>query len=230
MNGQIRLLAGALAVGICAFCWADAQATQIDWNKWTSATQGTISPDGVAVGFSIAGSGSTDNLESNYPSYTPTATFTDGTVVPNAPVSADGIIQLVGGNDNLNTLTFSSPVVNPVMAIWSLGAGGTPATFVFSNATPLFLAGGPSTEYNGSAISVNGNVVSGSEGNGIVMFQGTFASLSWTNPQAESWYGFNVGIAGVANANPTPVPEPAPWGLFALGLVGIGLAELKRRG
>lgn len=227
MNGRIRLWTGALAIGICAFCWADAQATQIDWNKWSSATQGTISPEGVTVGFSIAGSGSTDNLVSNYPSYTPTTTFSDGSVVSNAPVAADGIIQLTGGNDNLNTLTFSSPVVNPVMAIWSLGAGGTTATFVFSDATPLFVAGGPSSEYGGSAITVNGKVVSGLEGNGVVMFQGTFTSLSWTNPQYEGWYGFNVGVAGVAG--PTPVPEPAPWGLLALGLVGIGLAQLKRR-
>lgn len=227
MNGRIRWWAGALAIGICAFCWTDAQATQIDWNTWTSATQGTISPDGVTVNFSIAGSGSADNLVSNYPSYTPTTTFADGSTVSNAPTASNGIIQLTGGNSNLNTITFSSPVVDPVMAIWSLGAGGTAATFVFSDATPLFVAGGPSAEYGGSAISVSGNVVSGSEGNGTVMFKGTFDSISWTNPQYEGWYGFDVGIAGLAR--PSPVPEPAPWGLFALGLIGIALAQLKRK-
>ena len=225
MNGRIRRQAGAVAIGICAFWWAGAQATPVDWYTWTSAKLGILYPDSVTARFLIAGPGSTDHLVPQFPSYTPTSTFADGSVVSDAPTSTNGIIQLTGGNDNLNTITFSSPVVDPVMAIGSLGAGDMPATFVFSNATPLFIAGGPSAEYGGSAISVNGNVVSGSEGNGTVMFKGTFDSISWTNPRYEYWYGFDVGVSGFAR----PVFEPAPWGLFALGLLGIGFVQLKRR-
>ena len=69
-------------------------------------------------------SGPAISLVPNYPSYTPNSTFADGTIVDNAPVPANNIIQLFGGTDALNTVTFATPVVNPVMAIWSLGQGG----------------------------------------------------------------------------------------------------------
>lgn len=229
MSGKLRLWAGILGTAVCASVWSAAGAAPIHWNTWSSATHGNISPDAVGVDFAITGSGSTDNLVANYPSYAPASTFADGTVVDNAPTSANGIIQLAGGNANINTITFSSPVVDPVMAIWSLGSGGATATFVFSDATPVFVAGGPSNEYGGSAISVSGNTVTGREGNGTVMFKGTFSSLSWTNPDYEWWYGFNVGIAGVSSGTPVGVPEPGPLGLLVLGLVGLGLARLKAR-
>ena len=67
-----------------------------------------------------------------------------------------------------------------------MGAGGTLAAFDFINATPVFVSGGPSAEYGGSAITIAGNDVLGSEGNGTVQFIGTFTSLSWTNPQLTS--------------------------------------------
>jgi hypothetical protein len=131
-------------------------------------------------------------------------------------------MQLDGGTTALNTLSFSVPITNPVVAIWSLGAGGTPASFVFGQ-TPNFVAGGPSAEYGGSAISVSGNTVSGAEGNGTVRFLGTYSSITWTNPQFEFWYGFNVGVAGVA-----AVPEPGPLALGLTGIACFGLAWTVR--
>jgi len=132
------------------------------------------------------------------------------------------MVNLVGGpnNDVIDVLTFSTPVVNPVFAIWSLGSGSIPASFVF-NQTPTFVAGGPSAEYSGSAITVVGNTVSGSEGNGTVQFLGTFSTLSWTNPQYEGYYGFTVGI-------PTAVPEPETYALMLAGLGLIGFVARRR--
>jgi hypothetical protein len=163
----------------------------------------------------------------SYPSWTPTTSWADGVVVNNAPVSANGIMQLDGGTSALNTLTFSTPVENPVIAIWSLGAPGTSASFVF-DATPVLIAGGPSAEYGGSSISVSGNTVYGSEGNGTVEFIGTYSSITWTNPQFEFWYGFDVGAPSLPAA---AAPEPASLALLAIGtvsIIGYGWRRRKR--
>ena len=204
-----------------------AQAATIDWNTWTSTTAGAIASTPVSVAFS----GETySGWYASYPSWNPGTTWADGSVVANGPAGDNGIIRLVGGGGDdaiVDTVTFSQAVVNPVFAIWSLGQGGDTASFNF-DATPTLVAGGPSAEYGGSSIWVGTgadcNNVYGTEGNGTVEFIGTFTSISWTNPGAENWYGFNVGIAGVAAA----VPEPGSVGLLLAGLTLLGLAIRRK--
>ena len=200
-----------------------AGAAQIDWNTWSSTTAGSIATTGGPVG--VAFSGPSVSVQTPYPSYMPASTFADGTIVANAPVNTNGIMQLTGGSDALNTVTFATAVVDPVMAIWSLGQGGINAQFAFTNATPIFVSGGPSNEYGGAPISVSGNTVFGAEGNGTVQFLGTYTSISWTNPVFENWYGFDVGIAGVAPA----VPEPGTYALMLAGLSVVGFMARRRR-
>jgi len=210
------MLASSLVAGLFVLSSTCAHAAVITWNTWNSATSGAI--DSNVVTFSAGGS--TDNLVSGYPSYTPSSTYADGVIVDNAPVSGNNIIQLTGGNQNINTVTFSTPVVNPVMAIWSLGQSGITASFDFIGATPVFVSGGPSAQYGGSSIAVSGTSVTGVEGNGTVQFIGTYSSISWTNPVYENWYGFNVGAS--------PVPLPSAMLLFASGLAGfLGIARRR---
>lgn len=195
-----------------------AQSAPITWNQWSSSTAGTMGP--VAVGFSSGGNPAA--LITNYPSWTPASTWADGSMVDNGPAQSNGIIQLFGGTSNVNTLTFSIAVINPVFAIWSLGNPGSSASFNFIGATPVLVAGGPNAEYGGSSISVSGNDVSGNEGNGTVMFVGTYSSLSWTNPTYEGWYGFDVGMTAA-------VPEPETVALMLAGLGVIGTLARRRR-
>jgi hypothetical protein len=198
-----------------------AQSATIDWNTWTSNSTGTIDSTSVTTTFT----GQTNlGWYASYPSWAPGGTYADGTVVANGPSSTNGIVVLNGGNTNVQTITFSTPVVDPVMAIWSLGQGGIDASFDFTNATPVFVAGGVSVEYGGSSIVVSGSDVSGSEGNGTVQFIGTYSSISWTNPTFENWYGFDVGVAGVS-----AVPEPGSMGLLLAGLTLVGLAARRRQ-
>jgi hypothetical protein len=111
-------------------------------------------------------------------------------------------------------------VINPVVAIWSLGQSGIAARFDFLE-TPTLQAGGPSNEYGGGSIVVSGNSVIGTEGNGTVAFFGQFSSLTFTNPVFENWYGFTVGV-------PTQVPEPSAYALLIAGLAAIGFAARRK--
>ena len=217
-----RLFVSGFSALVLAFSASAASAAVITWTTWDNTSSGTAAP--ITVTFN----GPADNILTGYPSYGPTSTFVDGIIVGNGPTSSNNILQLTGGNGTTQTLTFSQAVVNPVFAIWSLGQGGGPASFVF-NATPTLVAGGPSNEYGGGTITVAGNTVGGLEGNGTVEFVGTFTSLSWTNPQYEYWYGFDVGFQSVAGRSVDAVPEPSTWAMLLLGFAGVGFVAYRRK-
>ena len=222
-------------LALASLASANAFAVPIYWNTWASSSSGSLTAGASSVGVTFSTTNYHANI-ANYPSWSPSSTFADGVLVDNGPAAANGIMQLTGGAFAVNVLTFSTPVVDPVLAIWSLGSPGIEASFYFLPpppgrggfaGPPVFVAGGPSAEYGGSAITVSGLTVSGSEGNGTIRFigTGTVSRIEWINPTYEDWYGFNVGIAGTG----TPVPEPRQALLFALGLVLlIGFRILAR--
>ena len=192
---------------------SSAHGTTISWTDWASATSGSISP-----GISVSYSGQNRGLLINSPSWNPSASFSGGTV-DNKPPQASNSVGLTGGSSSVNTVTFSSPVVNPVFAIWSLGRPGFQAQFVFTASEPFAIqAGGPNAEFGGSSITQVGNTINGSEGNGVIQFSGTFSEISWTNPVFENYYAFTVGTEGAG----TVVPEPLSFALLGIGLAGIG--------
>jgi hypothetical protein len=128
----------------------------------------------------------------------------------------------------VNTITFSQPILDPVMAIWSLGNGGDDANYTFSGSEPFtIIAGGPSEEYGGSSIVPNGSSdsVTGEEGNGTLQFIGTYSQITFTNSNYENWYGFTLGVDGIA----PPVSTPEPASLALLGWSLAGLAAIRRR-
>ena len=127
----------------------------IQWTQWTSETIGVpgsawgTNAIGVGVSYSGEVQGPVPGLiPPNCPSWEPATTFSGGTV-SNPPPSDYGCIPLSGGNPGVNTITFSQPVVDPVMAIWSLGQPGLTASFVFQTIQPISIeSGGPSSEYS----------------------------------------------------------------------------------
>lgn len=216
----------ALALGASV---QTAGAATVIWTDWTNpnppavtGSSGGSTTGTIAGGVTVSYSGELQSI-STAPLWTPTTTWSNANFT-NAPPQFFGAIQLFGGGTVVDTVTFSTALVNPVFAIWSLGQGGDTAAFSFINpSNPIFIVGGPNIPYGGGAIQVAGNVVSGQEANGLIQFQGTVSSISWTNPNFENWYGFTVGEVSA-------VPELGTWAMLLLGFAGIGYMAYRRRG
>jgi len=218
---KLQGFAAAAAMVFAAAAAQGAQAATIDWTQWGPFNTAGGTASGTAGGVGVSFSGEVENLFTGYPSWGPAGSYVGGTV-SNAPPAAGGIVQQFGGNGAvINTITFSQAETNPVIAIWSLGQGGINASYNFINAPFTIEAGGPSNEYGGASITASGDTVFGSEGNGVIQFQGTFNSISWTNPTFENWYGFTVGVDAV--------PEPASWAMMLVGVGAIGAAMRRSR-
>ncbi|HWW98753.1 MAG TPA: PEP-CTERM sorting domain-containing protein [Edaphobacter sp.] len=229
----LQNLVSALLLAACAVTTSTlAHADTVVWTNWSSATPGTPgSATGTIGSINVTYSGQTSGL-TNVPTWTPASTFTGG-VVGNAPPHTP-TIQIEGGTGLSETISFSSTVVDPIFAIWSLGQPGISATFDFSSKSgqPFSLAGGgPSAEFGGSALTSTGSVVHGSEGNGLVQFMGSFDSITFTTPVFENYYAFTVGYDATLTGPPPAVPEPATLSLFGLGLAAVPLIRrsLARR-
>lgn len=202
-------------------------ATNVVWADWTSAVIGATNGSAAGV-FDMPNSDISVSYAGNVVAPTQVnggahywnqgSTYTS-VEVPNAPTT--DIIALSGGAAaSVNTLTFSQAVVNPVLAIVSLGQNGAPVRYQFDNPFTIVSQG---VGYWGGCSNClsnpSGNVLVGREGHGVIQFTGTFTQISWTAPDYEYWHGFTVGV--------TPVPEPETYALLAAGLIGISFARRK---
>jgi hypothetical protein len=145
------------------------------------------------------------------------STYT-GTGVPNAPGTND-IVEIIGGGDSTYTVTFDRPVTGLVMDLLSVGASGAPVVYKFDHSFTL-VNSGPGYWGSGPLTSIANSII-GEEGHGVIRFDGTLTTVTWTVPTGENWHGFEFGVAGAA------VPEPATLG--ALGLGALALLRKRRK-
>jgi hypothetical protein len=231
---QMVLLAAAFLVTLPRE--ADAQILWTDWLTATIANPGTASgtiptlPTPVTVTYTGEVFATTQTTCGNS-YFVPTTPFISATV-PNAPPPCE-IVSLQGGpNNSLNhTITFSQPILNPVMAILSLGQPGVTITYHFDSPFNILSFGPGFFGAPGTLSQLTPNVLTGVEGHGVIQFQGTFSSINWTVPTTETWHGFTVGVVGLAPPTiPTnPVPEPASVALMLVGLSAVAAAARMRK-
>lgn len=198
------------------------------WTDWTGATTGAPgAATGTLGGVTVSYSGELGGFVINgtSPIWNPASTYVGGTSTTSPSVVGDDL-RLSGSTAGVRTISFSSAITNPLVAIWSLGAPGAQATMTFVE-TPTLEVGGPNSIFAGSSIAVNGNVISGLEGNGVVQFTGTFTSLSFTST-FENFYAFTVGLQD--DGGGAGVPEPSSWMLLVMGLGSVAAARYRRRG
>tara|TARA_B100000674_G_C37937682_1_gene961130 strand:- start:1219 stop:2334 length:1116 start_codon:yes stop_codon:yes gene_type:complete len=93
------------------------------------------------------------------------------------------------------TYTFSEPVTDLVLALYSLGDPWNPIT-ITSSATPMDYSNGESTLTAGWGLTINpgSKTIYGQEGYGMVLFPGTHTSITLTPNAAEHYYNLVWGI------------------------------------
>ncbi len=186
-----------------------------------SATGTIITPQGtVNISYTgdVVSSTQINNIGTDY--YTAWQSVYTNSTVSNSPTNVD-VISLSQAQAYTDTLTFSTPITNPIVDIVSLGPT---VSYIFS-ATPVLLSQGSASFGGcGTCLSITGNTLTGTEGDGVVEFVGTFSSISWTTSGGEYWNGFTIGVAGEATA----APEPATWGGMMIAAM-LALPFLRRR-
>jgi hypothetical protein len=229
----------AVAVGALVGTPSVAVAQAINWTDWTAQTpivsntatvSGSILVGSTPVGISYTGEVAFTQTAGGGNFWLPRSTFLGSSLTDASPISSD-IIALTGGLGITSTFTFAAPILNPYISIVSAGRPGIPVDYIFS-ATPTIVAGGPSASFGGGPLAPlagNPNGVRGLEGNGTILFSGTFSSLSFTTVGGEFWSGITIGVQGLGEEPPPGVvPEPTTVGLMATGLAGL-LAVARRR-
>jgi MYXO-CTERM domain-containing protein len=155
---------------------------------------------GNLYGAQVGGTGTT-----NY--WNPSTPYIS-TEVENPPPGTD-ILQLSGGQDETYRVTLSEAIKDPIMAIVSLGAVGTPTTYDFDS--PFTIVSQGVGYFGGGDAGLQqlpDDVLQGTEGHGTIQFIGTFSTFSWTVPTPETWHGFTFGIRTTEALEPTPDAGP----------------------
>lgn len=210
-----------------------------DWTTWAPSlgtASGVITPSSgpdVTVQFdaitATGGNGTFLGVTGNS-LWLPTATYISSEV-DNAPNFE--ALQLVGTLNMTYQVTLSEAIKDPIMAIATLGSRSDSATYVFDSPFTILSQGdsccwGPGILYD-LGQTLDGYVLEGWEGSGVIQFIGTYNTFSWSVPNPEYWHGFTFGIRTTEALEPSPVPEPSTFILLGGGLAGLVLVVRRKK-
>ncbi|WP_310475321.1 PEPxxWA-CTERM sorting domain-containing protein [Sandarakinorhabdus sp.] len=204
------------AVAVAAMMSTSASAA-INWTDWTGITS-TLAT-GTLAGGTVTLSGPFDTAQiSGGTDYWRTAgnPWPAYDALSNLPTNNDFIAP--SGSQSLHTITFSKAVLNPYIAIISLGRTNIQTNWTFG--APFILVDEGQGFWGNGVFSIVGNTISAGEAHGVIQFNGKFTSLTLLTNQTENWSGLTIGSA---------VPEPASWAMLIAGFGLVGAAARRRR-
>ncbi len=127
--------------------------------------------------------------------------FVNYTYTSDKPVQTETVFQGIGsfpaqynfgGGTNVmntqvssNTITFSQPVTDPILAFGSIGAGGFPVGITFSNAVEIL--------WSENVVQNSLTQITGSEGHTIIKLKGVFSQFSFNYLISEFRVNFAFG-------------------------------------
>jgi hypothetical protein len=222
--------------------------TPVYWADWTAMTvgtngsvSGTLMTPGGSVGVTYTGDVLSYTQLNNSPGpYIWDEPYAAGEVGSphshpytgsgySAPSENDVIALQKDPSLGYNTITFSKAVLNPIMAIVSMGAPGSELTWTFGAESFTVLSEGIGhwkvLDSDLWKDPVATNVLKGREGNGVIQFWGEFTSIDWTvlPSGGEIYSGFTLGAVV-----PTPSSFAALIGMGLVGLVGVARRRWKK--
>jgi hypothetical protein len=194
-----------------------AFAGTVTWADWNATGSNSVTGTLGGVGITYSGPyffAQVNNAGIDY--WNPQAPYLSATV-SNAPDSQSVDIIAIGTGGQGETITFSSPVTNPILAVISVNGPG-----LYFSAPFNVLSDGCGYWGCGSLFMGAGNLLySTGEGTGAILFPGTFTQITINEQGYENWRGFTVGLT---------TPEPASLVLLGSGLVGAFAYSRKRLG
>jgi hypothetical protein len=222
---------GIAAVALNALAAAAAHAGTVAWTNWTSDTSNTVSGSvlfgSTTVGVTYSGAqyvfAQINGVGTDY--WSPTTPYLSATV-SNPPTPVDIVALNAAGT---STITFSTAVVNPLIALvsWNgahvtFGGGSDNQTYNIQ-----YLSSGCGFWGCGSFSNPTSNSFDGSgELHGVIELLGTYTSVSFTDTTPENWHGLTVGFESVAVS---AVPEPSVVWLMLAGTPVFAAVVRRRR-